>query len=221
MTIWNNQADRQEETCGQTSGLPGQGEGMTKQAIVEFFDRLAPGWDASLIVEEDKLNCILDAAGVQSGVKVLDVACGTGVLFPFYLKRDVEEVTAVDISSEMVKVALRKNRDARIRVICGDIEELAPMDAYDCCVIYNAFPHFPNPEALLEGLTKWLKPNGRLTVAHGMSIEKLTRHHSGSASKVSRGLLPASEMAELFGRWFRVDGVVSDDEKYIVSGTLR
>lgn len=193
---------------------------MSKEAIAEFFDRIAPRWDEEIDVDEGKINCILDAAGVASGSAVLDVACGTGVLFPFYLKRDVALVTGVDISGEMTKIARSKLGDSRIKVICGDIESLCVTEQYDCCVVYNAFPHFPEPERLIKRLAAWLKPNGRLTVAHSMSIEKLNRHHSGSASKVSRGMIPAAEMTRLFGGFFLVDRAVSDDEKYIVSGTL-
>ena len=67
-------------------------------------------------------------------------------------------------------------------------------------------------------LAGFLKPEGRLTVAHSMGIEQLNRHHSGRAAKVSMGMLPAADLAELFSRWFAVDTVLSDAEKYIVSG---
>ena len=57
---------------------------MNKQDVIEFFDRLAPGWDAGLIRSDSVIAEILDNAGVKAGVDVLDVACGTGVLFPDY-----------------------------------------------------------------------------------------------------------------------------------------
>jgi 2-polyprenyl-3-methyl-5-hydroxy-6-metoxy-1,4-benzoquinol methylase len=192
--------------------------GMTKDAVREFFDRLAPQWDENLEVNDAKINTILDAAGIASGVRVLDVACGTGVLFPFYMSRGVAHVTAVDISPEMVRIARQKTGDSRFRILCADIEELPAAGEYDCCVVYNAFPHFPEPKHLVERLAAHLKPGGRLTIAHGMSIEALNKRHSGSASKVSRGMLTASDLAELLGTWFAVDTAVSDDEKYIVSG---
>lgn len=194
--------------------------GMTKESVMAFFDRLAPHWDDTLEVDEGKIAAILDAAGVIAGVSVLDVACGTGVLFPFYTARNVKKVAGVDISSEMVRIATQKNRDSRVQVICGDIELLLVTEQYDCCVVYNAFPHFPEPERLIDALSAWLKPNGRLTVAHGMGIESLNRHHRGSAVQVSRGMISTAEMAALFRRRFRVDTAVSDDEMYIVSGVL-
>ena len=42
-----------------------------------------------------------------------------------------------------------------------------------------------------------LKPGGTLTVAHGMSREKIDAHHHGTARHVSNGLMPAEELAEI------------------------
>ncbi len=193
---------------------------MNKREITAFFDHHAPHWDTHLVTDDARLAVILDAAGIQEGVTVLDVACGTGVLFPYYLARNVDSVTAVDISPEMVRLAAKKNSDPRVEVLCGDIETMAMARQYDCCVVYNAFPHFEKPERLVERLSAWVKPGGRLTVAHGMSLETLHRHHAG-ARHVSREMLTAEELAAIFRPRFAVDVMVSDDEKYIVSGVWR
>jgi demethylmenaquinone methyltransferase/2-methoxy-6-polyprenyl-1,4-benzoquinol methylase len=50
--------------------------------VIEFFDRLAPGWDAEMVRSDEIIRIILDNAGVTAGKNVLDVACGTGVLIP-------------------------------------------------------------------------------------------------------------------------------------------
>ena len=104
-------------------------------------------------------------------VSVLDVACGTGVLFPYYLERGVIRVIGVDLSTEMTRIAAAKLHDSRVEVICGDIETLPVHQQCDCCVVYNAFPHFENPKRLVGCLARWTKPNGRLVVAHGMGLE--------------------------------------------------
>lgn len=193
---------------------------IDKQDVVAFFNELASGWDQDLVVDRDKINLILDTAGIRPGRRVLDVACGTGVLFPFYSERQVKEVLAVDIAPEMVRIAAGKKVPA-VHVLCGDIESMEGTGDFDCCVVYNAFPHFPDPAGLVHHLAFWLKPGGRLTVAHSMGIEQLNRHHSGRAARVSMGMLPAEELAEIFGQWFTVDTVVSDSGKYIVSGILK
>ena len=55
---------------------------MNKKEIIAYFDRCAPQWDARMVTDDGKINGILDAAGVREHDVVLDVACGTGVLFP-------------------------------------------------------------------------------------------------------------------------------------------
>ena len=146
------------------------------------------------------------------------MACGTGVLFPDYQRRGVASLTGIDLSPEMAARAGEKYPWAT--VLCGDAEETDFSRQFDAVVIYNAFPHFPKPERLLERLCGVLRPGGRLTVAHGMSRQALLRHHSGAASRVSLELPEAETLAALLGRWLTVDTVVSDEEKYIVSGAL-
>ena len=194
---------------------------MNKKEIAAFFDRMAPEWDANMIKSDEKINFILDAAGVKENSVVLDVACGTGVMFPYYLARGAERVIGVDISAQMARIAASKMHDQRVEVICGDVEEIPVERLCDCCVVYNAFPHFESPERLVERLSHWLKSGGRLTVAHGMSREKIDAHHHGSASKVSMGLMPAEQLAGIFGRHLDVTAVISNEDMYQVAGKRR
>lgn len=190
---------------------------MNKQDVIAFFDRLAPDWDADMIRHDEVIHKILDIAGVASGMDVLDVACGTGVLFPDYLARNVGSLTAIDISSEMARIAQSKFPD--VQVICGDVETANFGKKFDCIVVYNAFPHFPDPENLIRVLSDLLKPGGTLTVAHGMSRAQIDHHHQGTASKVSVGLMHEDELAAIFSRYLIVREKISDDRMYAVCGT--
>ena len=192
---------------------------MEQQDVIRFFDRCAPSWDAALVRNEAVISTILDNAGIRAGMDVLDVACGTGVLFPDYLVRGVASLTAIDISPEMAKLAQQKF--PQVKVLCGDAEQTDFGRCFDAVMIYNAFPHFPEPARLIERLAKWVKPGGRLSVAHGMSREKLVQHHAGSASRVSIDLLEANALAKLFAPWFVVDVMISDDTMYQVCGRKR
>ena len=194
---------------------------MSKEDIIDFFDGLASQWDADMIRNDSVINEILDYADITQGKMVLDVACGTGVLFPYYMKRNVKKITGVDISKKMIEIAKTKFKDSDIELINSDIEEVSLINKYDCCMVYNAFPHFFNRKKLLECLAEKIIRGGRLTIAHGMSREKVNRHHSGSASKVSMKLMSANELAELFKPLFDVDVIVSDKMKYVVSGIKR
>ena len=195
---------------------------MNKSDVIEFFDRCAPQWDADQIPKDAIINRILDNANIKEGLDVLDVACGTGVLFPFYLERKVRTVTGIDISHEMARIAAEKHKDIEtIRVICGDVEETRFDKQFDSVMVYNAFPHFPDPERLIATLASLLKAGGRLTIAHSASREQIDDHHSGAASKVSNGLMYADELKALFEPFFEVDIMISNQEMYQVSGIKR
>jgi demethylmenaquinone methyltransferase/2-methoxy-6-polyprenyl-1,4-benzoquinol methylase len=192
---------------------------MEKKEIAAFFDRCAPWWDADMIRKEDIIATILDNAGIRNGMDVLDVACGTGVLFPDYQKRNVKSVTGIDISPEMVKIAAAKFPE--VQLICGDVEETKFDKPFDAVMVYNAFPHFPSPAGLIEALARVVKPGGRLCVAHSMSRAQLQQHHRGRASQVSIDLIHEQALADLFSPYFDVDVIISNDHMYQVAGTRR
>ena len=195
---------------------------MEKKDIIEFFDRCAPTWDAEMIKNDAIMEAILDNAEVGEGMDVLDVACGTGVMIPYYLKRNVNSVTGVDISPEMAKIAAAKFAgEPKVQVICGDVEDTAFDRKFDRIVVYNAFPHFPRPKHLIKVLSALLKEDGRLTIAHGASRGAIDAHHSGSASKVSNGLMAAEDLVKLFAPHFDVEIMISNKRMYQVSGVKR
>ena len=195
---------------------------MKKQDIIAFFDACAPKWDAEMIKSDEIIKTILDHAEVGEGMDVLDVACGTGVMFPYYLERNVRSVTGVDISPEMAKIANEKfAAEERVRVLCADVEEIQFPEGFDRIVVYNAFPHFPDPKALIKTLAGLLREGGRLTIAHGASRAAIDNHHKGPASKVSNGLMPADRLVKLFEPWFEVEVMISNSRMYQVSGVKR
>ena len=172
-----------------------------------------------MIRSDAVIGKILDGAGVAEGKRILDVACGTGVLIPDYLARQVASVTAVDISREMVRIARSKFPQENVRILCGDIEEIALEGTFDCIMVYNAFPHFPEPEKLIRTLIGLLAPGGTLTVAHGMSRAHIDAHHKGAASKVSMGLMHEDDLAAIMGKYLTVTVKLSDDSMYQVTAT--
>jgi len=189
---------------------------MNKNEVIKFFNEHAQTWDDKRIRNQKAVDYILDAAGVKEGVSVLDIGCGTGELFGDYQNRKVGILMGVDIASKMLEVARKKF--PYVSTICADATELTLESRFDCIVVYNAFPHFPYPEKLIHQMSHLLKPGGRFTIAHGMSRAAIDKHHQGEARKISLGLMKAEDLAEMMGRYLTVDKVVSDKEKYLVSG---
>ena len=188
---------------------------MDKKRIITFFDEQAAVWDRNQLRNEEIIAFILDKADISCGKRVLDVACGTGILFPDYISRGAR-VTGTDISSLMLQTA--KNKYPDIPLICADAEEYAFEKDYDAVMIYNAFPHFADPEKLIKNLAGALKVGGRFTVAHGMSEKDLEKCHSTVAKDVSLPLPSKEMLKDMLSAFFDVDVMISDEDKYIVSG---
>lgn len=194
---------------------------MDTRNIQAFFDACAPSWDAEMIRNERIIGKILDGARVGAGKTVLDVACGTGVLFPDYLKRNVKGVTAIDLSPAMAEIARGKAANRPIEVVCGDVERYDFDRTFDCVVVYNAFPHFPDSRRALCALSRLVAPDGTLTVAHGMSRARLQQHHSGSASAVSIELPELAALTAMLPPGLSPLVAISDEEMYQLTAQRR
>ncbi len=191
---------------------------IAKEDVIRFFDNYAPKWDEEMVKSDKKIGMILDNADVKVGSKVLDVACGTGVLIPYYLERNVESVLGVDISPKMIEIARSKFDDEAVDFLLGDVEDADIDWDYDAIVVYNAFPHFQDGERLIKNLSGHLKRGGKLTIAHGASRERIDAHHNGPAKFVSNGLMEASQLSEIFSKYLMITTCISNSEMYQVVG---
>lgn len=195
---------------------------IDEKEVIIFFDRLASSWDEEIVKDADKIGRIVDAAEIKEGSRILDVACGTGVLIPDYLARNVARVVAFDISPNMIATARSKFEDqTKVEFQCTDVAGLVLKEEVDSVMIYNAFPHFAKPKEMIAQLAQKVRIGGRLTVAHDMGIEQLNAHHELRAMHVSVGLITTEEMAKLFEPYFEVTYEVSEEDIYIVSGVRK
>lgn len=92
-----------------------------KQSVAAYFDCLAADWDEVNTYSDTTVSQILDLAEIRPGVHILDVACGTGCLFPAYLQRGASSITGVDFSPGMIAQAEKKFRQPAVHLIRADI----------------------------------------------------------------------------------------------------
>lgn len=74
---------------------------------------------------------------------------------------------------------------------------------------------------MIKHLATLLNKDGTLTIAHGMSRERINHHHEGPASSISNGLIKASELAKVMSKYLDVYVSIDDDRMYQVSGILK
>ena len=109
---------------------------------------------------------VADAAGIRAGQRVLDVACGTGVLARAVAERVGPEgaVTGLDLNEGMLAVARRKAPAIAWRQ--GRAEAL-PFDdgSFDAVISQFGLMFFADRVAALREMRRVARPGGRLAVA--------------------------------------------------------
>lgn len=115
---------------------------------------------------------VADAARLRPGDRVLDVACGTGVLSREAAGRVAPSgtVTGLDLSLGMLAVAARLS--PALRWQAGNAAELPfPDRCFDAVVSQFGLMFFPDPAAALREMMRVLVPGGRLAVAVWGSLD--------------------------------------------------
>ena len=115
---------------------------------------------------------VADAAGLREGDRVLDVACGTGVLARAAAKRVAPggSVTGLDPSDGMLAVAARRAPELTWRK--GVAESLPFPDAsLEAVVSQFGLMFFSDRAGALREMLRVLRPGGRLAVAVWAALE--------------------------------------------------
>ena len=190
--------------------------------VKEFFNERAAFWDEEIPEILPQRTAAAIIAGVKKGSSVLDIACGTGVMFDEYLALGASQITGIDIAEKMIEKAQEKfSGDPRITLVAGDVLEYDDC-GFDAAVMYNAYPHFADKDALLKKVASMLIPGGRFTVAHGAGRQMINSHHSSvGAGQVSVGLGSAEDEAAAWEKYFDVDVLADTPEVYIISGIVK
>ena len=190
---------------------------MSNERIKEVFNAWAENWDERAIPREEKIKRILEVGEMKEGLDILDVACGTGVMEQFLLKYNPKSIVAVDIAENMIKKAKEKYSDERIEFICDDVHNIKDRK-FDYIIIYNAFPHFLNPDKFIDHVHSLLRENGKFLICHDMGRDKLNDHHDNKkkVSDISLGLKETAEVGWMLVNSFFVDKMVDEEDIYII-----
>ncbi|WP_235439591.1 class I SAM-dependent methyltransferase [Paenibacillus sp. DMB20] len=75
---------------------------------------------------------------------ILDMGCGTGILYDMLLDSEKDIYTGVDLSEEAVKIASSKTSKV---FHCGDINHYVPQKRYDVIVFNESLHYVPIRQA--------------------------------------------------------------------------
>jgi ubiquinone/menaquinone biosynthesis C-methylase UbiE len=149
---------------------------------------------------------------LKRGDRVLDVACGTGIVARLVapVVGASGQVIGIDISADLLRVAgantplsNTSSSSAPIQWRLGDAAKLPVEDeAFDLVLCQQGFQYFPDQAAALREMYRALAPGGRLALCVARSVEAehqpyqwakfkaLTLHVSPEAGQDARRLAP-------------------------------
>jgi SAM-dependent methyltransferase len=183
---------------------------MSEQAAWQLSD------DTAVAYERDFVPAIFaqwppklaDIAAIAPGDRVLDVACGTGVLTRAAAVRvgPSGRVTGLDLNEGMLAVARRLRPEIDWRQ--GDAQDLPFADhAFDVVMSQFALMFFPDRPRTLREMWRVLAPGGRLAVAVCAPLEEtrgyrlfadiLRREAGDDAAAMVEGYFALGDEAEL------------------------
>ncbi|HEY1935382.1 MAG TPA: methyltransferase domain-containing protein [Acetobacteraceae bacterium] len=138
---------------------------MDPDAIRAFehtrWEAAAPAYAASFGVATRMFaDALLDAAAVRAGTRVLDMACGPGVVAGMAASRGAD-MCGVDFSAAMLAQA--RAAFPRVEFVHGDAEALPlPNASFDAVVSNFGLHHVPRPALALAEARRVLRPGGRV-----------------------------------------------------------
>ncbi len=171
---------------------------------IQYFDSLSKNWDELAGNNNERILKIRDVFSMielKSGANVMDVGCGTGILFPIihdYIG-NTGTIFAVDTSSKMIEEAGKRNADIKnIKYIISPLEEVnIPENSIDVIICFAVFPHIEDKQKALLQCRMLLNQTGALYIFHLADTKSLNELHHNLNGPVSRDYMPYKDELEI------------------------
>lgn len=153
-------------------------------------------------------EAMLDEADLSPGDRLLDVACGTGIVARLARKWPgaLANIVGVDISADMLAVARAGAPDIDWREASALALPLHHGERFDVVVCQQGLQFFPHRPAALAQMRQALAPGGRLVISTWRSDEEIlflralrsiAEHHLGMIDDRRHGLGDAVQLEAL------------------------
>ncbi len=118
--------------------------------------------------EEAMLKLTCQRAELENHQRILELGCGWGSLSLWMAEQyPRSEITAVSNSNsqrEYIEQQCKQRRLTNLQVITADMREFAIDEQFDRIVSVEMFEHMQNYQLLLQRISRWLAPEGKLLV---------------------------------------------------------
>lgn len=120
---------------------------MKVEKMEKFFKKRVEGYENQMLnnVEGCKEGYLELAKMIPIRCEnLLDLGCGTGLELKEIFKQFPDlKVTAIDLTSAMLKKLKEKYNDKNLHLICGDYFKIDfGQNLYDCCISFQTMHHF-------------------------------------------------------------------------------
>ncbi|WP_146534423.1 SAM-dependent methyltransferase [Rubripirellula reticaptiva] len=118
--------------------------------------------------EEAMLRLTCERAGIENGMRVLDLGCGWGSLSLWIAEKYPDcQITSLSNSTSQKAFIDRKSEQRHfnnVNVLTADVGSFDTSEQFDRIVSVEMFEHVRNHEDLLSRIARWLVPSGLLFV---------------------------------------------------------
>jgi SAM-dependent methyltransferase len=136
-----------------------------ERILDQFSEQALPFSNAPGIKDEQALSLLVSASGAGASDRVLDVACGPGLVVAAFA-RVARHVTGIDVTPAML--ARARELTTGLNNITLDLGEALPLPYRDAeftrSVSRFAFHHFQDPGGVLREMRRVCQPGGRVVV---------------------------------------------------------
>jgi ubiquinone/menaquinone biosynthesis C-methylase UbiE len=145
------------------------------ERIRQQFTRQAQAYaEMAQTRDEPGLRLLVALSGAKPSDRVLDVACGPGLLTLAFAEAcaEVRGIDATDALLERARAEAARRGRTHVQFARGDVNHLDLGDAgFDVVSCRAAFHHFPDPARVLGEMARVTKPGGTLLVADMLGSE--------------------------------------------------
>jgi cyclopropane-fatty-acyl-phospholipid synthase len=123
----------------------------------------------SLAAAEDvSLRLTSTHAGIEDGMRVLELGCGWGSL-TLWLAEHYPHCSIVSVSNSasqraFIEAAARERGLSNVSIVTADMNVFDADRRFDRVVSVEMFEHMRNHSALLSRIARWIEPDGRLFI---------------------------------------------------------
>lgn len=104
---------------------------------------------------------------IPQDAHILDVGCGSGKPIASYLIKHHYQVTGLDASEKLIKIA--KEKHPTMSFLHGDMRSIDIKSEYDAVIAWDSFFHLPQKDQpeMIERFASWIKEKGLLVFTTG------------------------------------------------------